>query len=345
MIGLIEFEGNLKKNKIDNCYIFCGTDENLIKTSVEAIAKKIVDSSFRDFNYIRHDGEKIDNDTILNSCETLPFMSDKKIVEIYRATFLEDGTGAANNNGKKIDFNELVKYISNLPEYTTLIMYYIFDSDRDKVSSKVKKLDGKATVVKIDKLKGTSLQSKVKDIFESKGKKIEKSELSFFCSTIDNNMDIINNEVDKLISYTEGREIKREDITALMPPKSENDIFNLVDYLSQRNIKKSVDILNELIYKGEKAPKILYMIERQFKLLLALSVGSESGKSYEILAKDLKLNPYIAEKMLKQSKKFSTNALRKNLKLCVEVEKMMKSTSMDDKTALEMLMINSIINK
>ncbi|MEG0772375.1 DNA polymerase III subunit delta [Clostridium sp.] len=345
MIGLTEFEGNLKKNKIDNCYIFCGTDENLIKTSIEAIIKKIIEPSFKDFNYTRYDGEKVDNDTILNSCETLPFMSSKKIVEIYRSTFLEDANGVGSNNGKKVDFNELFKYINNMPEYTILIMYYIFDNDRDKISSKVKKLDGKATVVKIDKLKGQTLQSKVKDIFQNKGKSIEKSEISFFCSIIDNNMNIINNEIDKLISYTDGREIKREDIIALMPPKSENDIFNLVDYLSQKNVKKSIDILNELVYKGEKPPKILYMIERQFKLLLALSVGNEVGKSHDMLAREFKLNPYIAEKMLKQSKKFSINALRKNLKLCIDVEKMMKSTSADDKTILEMLIINSVINK
>lgn len=345
MIGLSEFENNLKNNKIDNCYIFCGTDENLIRASVEALVKKIVDPAFKDLNYVRYDGGKIDNDTILNSCETLPFMSDKKVVELYRAEFLQDGVTKAGNEGKKIDFGELSKYISTMPNYTVLIMYYIFDNDRDKISAKVKKLEGKATVIKIDKLKGVSLQNKVKEIFHSEGKKIDKTELNFFCSIIDNNMDIVKNEIEKLLNYTEGRDITKEDIIALMPSKSENDIFNLVDYLSQKNIKKSIDILNELVYKGDKPAIILYMIVRQFKLLLSLRVGSDSGKSYDGLAKDLKLHPYIAEKMAKQSQKFTVNALKENLKLCVEVEKMMKSTAADEKTALEILVIKSAINK
>lgn len=345
LIQLSDFEKNLKGNKIDNCYIFCGTDENLIRESIDNMVSKLINPSFKELNYVRYDGAKVNNDLLLNSCETLPFMSDKKIVEVYRAKFLEDGNVKGSGDGKAIDFNELSKYITTLPTYTVLIMYYIFESERDKVSGKVKKLEGKATVVKVDKLKGASLQNKVKEIFQSRGKKIDKAELSFFCSIIDNNMNIVSNEIDKLICYTEGRDIAREDIITLMPPKSENDIFNLVDYLSQRNIKKSIDILNELIYKGDKPSIILYMIERQFKLLLALRVGNEGGKGHEVLAKNLKLHPFIAEKMVKQSQKFTLEALRKNLKLCVEVESLIKSTSIDDKTALEMLIINSMINK
>jgi len=312
---------------------------------VELIVDKIIEPAFKDLNYVRYDGSKVDNDMILNSCETLPFMSDKKVVEIYRAEFLEDGATRGNNDGKKLDFNELSKYIVTMPRYTVLIMYYVFETDRDKISNKVKKLEGKAVVVKIDKLKGASLQNKIKELFQEKGKKIEKKELSFFSTIIDNNMDIVTNEVEKLICYTEGRNITKEDIMALMPPKNENDIFNLVDYLSQRNVKKSIDILNELIYKGEKPTGILFMIVRQFKLLLSLRVGSDNGKQVDFLAREFKLHPFIAEKMIKQSKKFSLKALKENLKLCVEVEKIMKSTAVDEKTALELLMIKSVIIK
>ena len=124
----------------------------------------------------------------------------------------------------------------------------MFLSDREKPSNKIKKLDKKACVIKVDKLKGELLQKKCKELFEASGAKIGKSELVLFCSQVDNNMDIILNEIAKLVSFAEGRDITKEDILAMMPQKSENDIFNLVDYLSQKNIKKALDILNELIY-------------------------------------------------------------------------------------------------
>ncbi|GAA0122174.1 MAG: DNA polymerase III subunit delta [Clostridium argentinense] len=342
MLNLIEFEEKIKKGKFDNCYIFCGTDENLIKTSVNTIISKNIDDNFKDLNFMRLDGQKIDNDTIVNCCETMPFMSDKKIIEIYRAIFLEDSY-KSSSDGKKVDFNELSKYLENLPDYSILIMYYIFQSDREKVSSKVKKLEKKATIVKVDKLKGDNLYYKIKNIFEEKGKKIDKSELSFFCSLVENNMNIIRSEVEKLCCYTEDRKITKDDILALMPPKNENDIFNLVDCLSQKNIKKSMEIVNELIYKGEKIPVILHMIQRQFKLLLALRLGSDSGVKADELSKQYRLHPYIAEKMVKQSKKFSLQSLKRNLKLCVETDKLIKSSTSDNKIQLEIFILNLMI--
>ena len=180
-------------------------------------------------------------------------------------------------------------------------------------------------------------------MFEDAGAKIGKSELTLFCSQVDNNMNIILNEIEKLISFTDGREITKEDILAMMPQKSENDIFNLVDYLSQKNIKRALDILNELIYKGEKIPFILFMVARQFNLLFNLKLGIESGKSKEVLASELRLHPYVCEKMISQSMKFTIKRLKRNIELCLDTEKVLKSTSTDDKINIEIFMIKTVM--
>ena len=156
-------------------------------------------------------------------------------------------------------------------------------------------------------------------------------------------MNIMLNEIEKLISFTDGREITKEDILAMMPQKSENDIFNLVDYLSQKNIKRALDILNELIYKGEKIPFILFMVARQFNLLFNLKLGIESEKSKEVLASELRLHPYVCEKMISQSNKFTIKRLKRNIGLCLETEKVLKSTSTDDKINIEVFMIKTVM--
>lgn len=339
MITLEQFEKSLKENKLKNLYIFCGTDEWLIKTNIKKIKSLKIDEAFEDFNYTRIDGEKLDIDAVINNCETIPFMSDTRMVEIYRANFLKDG----KKEEKEID--RLKEYLKTLPPYTIFVMYYVFDDDREKLSGKVKKLQNTCEIVKVEKLKGISFQTRVKAIFEEKGKDIGKSELAYFCSIIDNNMHIVENEVEKLILYTDGREITREDIIKMCPYEKENDIFNLVSYLSERNIKGAIDTLNELIYRGEKAPKILAMIERQFKLLFALRVKTSKGVKKEELIKEYKLNPYIAEKMIGQSKRFSQEALQKNIVLCLETELDIKSKPVDNKNAIEMLMVKTMMNK
>ena len=73
-------------------------------------------------------------------------------------------------------------------------------------------------------------------------------------------MEIINNEINKLLDYTEGREITKQDIIDLLPQTNNEDIFDLVDFVSQRKPEKAINILNELLFKGESVTGVLFMM-------------------------------------------------------------------------------------
>ncbi|MEG0307462.1 MAG: DNA polymerase III subunit delta [Clostridium sp.] len=341
MITLEQFEKDLKQNNLKNCYVFCGSDEGLIKANIKRIKDLKIDETFADFNFNRIEGDKLSVDALINNCETIPFMAENRMVEIYRANFLKDG----KKEDKSKDIDELRDYLKTIPPYTTLVMYYVFEDDREKQSNKLRKLQNVCEIVKVDKLKGQGFQSKVKSIFEEKGKDIGKGELGYFCSIIENNMSIVNNEIEKLILYTGSRAITKDDIIKMAPYEKESDIFNLVSYLSERNIKGAIDTLNQLVYRGEKPPKILSMIERQFKLLFAIRVKVGNGAKKEAIVKEYNLNPYIADKMIVQSKKFSEKALRKSLELCLDTEVEIKSKSVDSKNAIEMLMVRTMMTR
>jgi DNA polymerase III subunit delta len=331
-------EGNVKLGKIENCYIFCGLDEMLIKDSIKLIVDKVVAVDFLELNYVKFDGSKSEVNEIINACETLPFLSDKKLVLLYRAIFLSE----KEDRESKRKFQDICKYIENLPAHCILIMYYVFEDEREKPSEQVKKLDKKFCVVKADKLKGDKFYRKVKEVFDSRGKEIGKVELKYFCDSVDNNMEIVVREVDKLINYCEDKSITKEEITRLLPPKSDDDIFDLVDYLSQKRPEKAIDILNGLLYSGENITGILFMIQRQFKLLLGVKFGVENGKNKDIIAKELKLHPYICEKLIAQSKKFTIRQVKKCLELCLSTEKVLKSSQTEKKTEMELLIINTV---
>lgn len=337
MLDSFSLENKLKNNEISNCYIFCGSDEQSIKGVINKILDSTVKNNFLDLNYTQLDGLNVDADTILNACETLPFMCDKKVVIVYRAAFLKD---KCDKDREKV-YKYIEQYIPKVPKECILIMYYIFENDREKESSKLKKLDKKCQVVKFAKLKGVAFQKKVKEIFDEKSLKIQKPQLALFCASVENNMDVIENEIEKLYCYTYGREVTTQDIHDIVTLKSDNDIFNLVDYISKRKPEKALDILNELMFKGENANVILRMIERQFNLLLNIKLGMESGKNKDILSRELKLHPFICENMMKQSQKFNFNQIKKSIDICLETEKNLKSISTDTKMEMELLIINT----
>ncbi len=338
-MDVISLEKDIKNKKFKKCYIFYGEDEALIQDIVSTIIKDTLDTNFLDLNLLRIDGIKEGFEVIENATETLPFMSEKKVVEVYRAEFL---SWEKDKKGEQT-FKKIAKYIDTLPDHCILILYYVFKEQRDKITPEVHRIKGDLAVVKVDKLKGEKLYKKVEDIFIQNGKPISKIELRFFVENVDNNMRIINNEIDKLISYTEGRDITKQDILDLFSQKSEKDIFNMVDFLSQKRPEKATNILNELIFKGEKENYILSMIERQFKILFNLKLGMSKGKTKEILSRELKLNIYICDKMMHQSEKFSFKQLKRCMELCIKSERNLKTLSLNKKTELELLIINTVM--
>lgn len=344
MINYLELEKDIKSGKIKNAYIMYGFNEQLIKDYINTIVNKFIDKEFKNLNYDSFDGSNVSFSEIFNACETLPFMGQKRIVVVYRANFLSDTSKNTNKNGDSI-LKELEEYLDKIPPECIFIMYYIFENQREKVTNKVRKFDKKACLVEFSKLKGQELQRMVKEIFEGKGKSIGKAELNFFCSRIDDNIDIINNEIEKLCCYALDKEIKREDIELISHPKESNDIFNLVDYISQGAPEKAIEVLNEIMFKGEKASTILYMIERQFKLMASLRMGMEKGKGKEALSKELRLNIYICEKMMAQCRNFSVNKIMRAIDLCLSTEKEVKSSSGEPKFKMELLIINIAILK
>lgn len=340
MINFLDLEDRIKKNEIYNFYIFCGFNEQLIKENIRNITGVTVNSDFFDLNYLEFDGAIVSYDEIVNACETLPFMSDKKVVVIYRANFLGDKTKNTNKNGEDI-LKKIQAYGVSLPKQCILIMYYVFENDREKISSKVKKMDKNACVVEFTKLRGMMLQKKVKEIFNEKGKDIDRANLSFFCSEVENNMDIIKNEVDKLCAYTVHREIEKQDIIDLLPEKSDNDIFNLVDFLSQKKPERALEVLSELMYRGEKATNILSMIERQFRIMLNLKIGMSNGKGKDELAREYRLHPFVCEKIMAQCRKYNVEQIIKAEEICAQTEKELKSQGSDARVKLELLIIKS----
>lgn len=101
MINLDGLENEVKKGQVDNSYIFCGLDEELIKEGIEKIVNKVLDKNFLDLNYIRLDGMITTIDEIINACETMPFLGEKKVVVIYRANFLKEKSDSSNSKTYK----------------------------------------------------------------------------------------------------------------------------------------------------------------------------------------------------------------------------------------------------
>ncbi len=346
MIDIFTLKENVKKSIFSNCYLFCGVDEQLMKEGINSIINKVLDKNFIDLNYVKFDGNSLESfEPVINACETLPFMSDKKIVVVYRASFFQDDKGDNNKISSDNNFGEICNYIAKLPDYCILIFYDVFKSKRDKPGKRIYKLDKQICIVKADKMKGQQLETKIKSFFEARGKQIGRIELKIFSNLMDeNNLSIIENEVEKLCCYTYDKSISKEDIKELfLKNNDDDDIFDLVNPISQKKVKEAVEVLNQLIYKGEKIPYILNMVERQFNRLFRVKLALENKRSKQDIMKELNIrSEYACDMIIGQSKKFTLRQLEHALQLCLNAEQKMKSSTVNEKTEMELLIIKTI---
>jgi len=340
LINYEVYEQEIQKGKIKNGYVFCGLDEELIKDGVNLITKREISEELKDLNLIRIDGMNTTFDDIMNACETMPFMGDKKVVIVYRANFLQD---KSDSTGTKI-YNEIKDYVSNLPPYTVLIMYYLLYDKRDKPNKnkKLVAIEKHLALVHCDKLKREKYLKKVSEIFKEKGTPIGKVELTYFCEKVKNNFDIIKREADKLISYCEGREIKKEDINLLILNSNEDDIFDLVELIAQRKVDKAIDIMKEILYKSDQHMLIISAIEKHFFRLYEIKIKVAKGKKIEDFIAEYRLPQFVCEKLVSQTSRFTERQLSELIKLCVKVETKLKSTGLDKTMEMEFLLINTL---
>ncbi|MBB6624280.1 DNA polymerase III subunit delta [Clostridium gasigenes] len=344
MINIENLENEIKKGVIDNSYIFCGLDEQLIKEGIELIKSKVVEPGFEDLNYIKLDGSTTTFDEIMNACETIPFMGEKKVVLVYRANFLKDKTDSTD----KKTYGEMSTYLKDMPSYTVLIMYYLFNDKREtpKKNRKLITLGKNCKIVHSEKLKKDKYYKKVEEVFKNQGKEIGKNELRYFSEKVQNNFDIIKREVDKLINYTYGREIQKNDIDKLIPNKSEDDIFDLVDFIAQKKIENAIDLMDELLFKADQHMLIIVSIENHFKRLYEVKVLMLNGKKLDQIVSYLKLHPYVCEKTMAQCNRFSIKQLQQLMKICLETERKIKSSSIDKQTEMELMLFKTfMVNK
>lgn len=127
-----------------------------------------------------------------------------------------------------------------------------------------------------------------------------------------NNDDLwhLDRELKKLSFHNKEKEINIEDIKNFASGFINEDIFSLTDALSARNKTLSIKIFEEQLSAGLSVEYILSMLIRQFKILWQIKQSLKIHNNASVIAKDLKLHPFIVQKGIQQNKKFSLQELK-----------------------------------
>lgn len=338
-MNYIELISDIKKNNIKSLYLFTGDEEYLMHETIEFLKRKYIDESLEALNYITIDRKEIDFDYILNACETLPFMSPKKIVVIRDISEIIEATDK--------DFVDIMSsYMEELGEYICMI---IMDRSNNlkktnKIYKTAKKLNG---IVEFPKLKGRDLYAWIEKQCKKYNKKISNADLNYFIqqstySDYNSSKTLydLENEFKKVVDFAPRDNITKDDIDLVLVKTLDTNIFNLLTCITQKDSESALRIFNEMYISNEPVQRILFMIIRQLRLILGYKLYKEKGYSETEIQGKLQIKPYEFKKISSQSNNFTEMQLKKALEHILETDIKQKTSSHDEKLALEMLIIN-----
>ena len=106
---------------------------------------------------------------------------------------------------------------------------------------------------------------------KNNGKVIRESTVNYFLEQVDNSLLNIDNELEKLIAYTNGREeITREDVDSICSVLVTGQIFKLMDAVAGKKKQEAVKLYHDLLELKESPMSILRLLVRNFNILLQI---------------------------------------------------------------------------
>ena len=171
-------------------------------------------------------------------------------------------------------------------------------------------------------------------------KQIRESDVRFFLERVGDDMFQIKNETDKLISYVGERpEITREDIEAITSGEVQNKIFDLVAAIAEGNKRQALAYYDDLILLKEPPMRILFLIVRQYRILLLIANMRGLHKPDKDIAQAAGIPVFAIRKNAAQLRGYTMSSLEYCIASCMQIEEEVKTGRIGDQIGLETLIV------
>lgn len=315
---------NIKNECYESVYLFYG-EENYLKRQYRDKLLQAWDVQEDEMNFSRFQGKGIDVKEVIELGDTLPFFAERRVILMENTGFFK----SANQ--------ELTEYIGRLPEYLTILFV---EEQVDKRSKMYKAVKKEGSVVEFDIQDERTLMRWILGILKREGKNITQRDMEWLLTKTGTDMSHISSEVEKLICYTMGRDvITREDIDAVCIDRVTNQIFAMVEAVSSQNQKKALDLYYDLLALKEPPMRILFLLARQFHLMLQVKELQNLGMGNAEIGKKTGLQNFVVRKYTACTGRYTVKKLKEALEDFVKTEQDVKTGRLEDTLSVELLII------
>jgi DNA polymerase-3 subunit delta len=151
----------------------------------------------------------------------------------------------------------------------------------------------------------------------------------------------LHNELEKLFLFVgDKKEIGLGDVESMSGHTKQSNVFQLTEAIESKNIKLSVSVLKSLLREGEAPVLILTFAHRAIRrLLTAKSLMEEMGMNRDEVGRKLFLHKFFDRNFFQLLGKYTMKELRKDMRLVLEADIELKSSSRPEEAVLEELFL------
>jgi DNA polymerase III subunit delta len=316
-------------------YLLHGEDEFSISHFIATLVGKLGDPSVADLNTTRLDGRTTNFQELEVAVSTLPFMGKRRLVLLANPlAFLNSATAK----------DRFLSLIPRIPAEVALVLFEnrFFTNEKDKKDKKFKWLvdlpreqGGRVYIQKFPLPKGGEMVRRIQGLAKEAGGQISAPAARLLASLIGENPRLAQQEIHKLLAYVNyQRSIEEDDVHTLTTDVGQGDVFAMVDAIGNRNGKLALQMLHRLL-AVQDALSIFGMVTRQFRLLLLSREILDEGGQLKDVIRDLKLHPYVGEKVVQQARAFSMEDLEFIYHRLLDLDIAVKTGELDSVLAMD----------
>lgn len=320
---------DVKEDGYPNLLLLCGEESYLVKWALDLLVSKNVEPAVRMMDYSLLDGKETTWNEIRNQCETLPMLSERRVVAVS-----EFSPGQPK---------EMLEEFLQLPKHTLLIFIQEGPCDRSKKSGLAATVGAAGRVYEFEALDESQLKAFIQKRLKSSGVAVKPSVLSYLITSsgygerdTSYNLFQLENDLEKMIVHCDG-ELTLEDVNACLSETIDTNTFAMLDAIGKNRKDEAFRLLHNMIRNGENTYRLLSTIASQMELLLCVKEMRQEGKSPMEIKSELNVHELRIKKALAFSEKLNTIELRTILMNIYQVDNKIKTGLLDGEMALEMM--------
>ncbi len=306
--------GKIKTEPLPRAILVHGSETVLQNQVYEALKERIASGPTAEWNWSVLQGSKeFDPEPLFVDLGTVPWGGTTKVVVLRRADLVPAAV--------------MDTIATWLQEHTQANCLAVFVQNLDNRLKYVRKLREFAWEIECEPLRGERLIRYILDYCAQQGKKMRRSAAQALVERVGTDVMLALNELDKLLAWSEDRrEITEEDVQAvssLGPGQVVNEtVFKMVDFIAQKKREEALSVLALLLSTGEAPLRILPLIERQLRLLLAAKTSKVRPE--ETARRMGETSVFPLRKQLRNADKFTVDELFDGFKAVVKADQELK---------------------